>query len=218
MCFSATASFTAAGVTGVIGIISLTKAKAPRELPLAAVPLFFAIQQSIEGFLWLDLPTVHQGVIAASLTFGFLLFAEVLWPVYAPVTVWLIETDPRRRRFMLLWIAVGLGVSTYLLWWLLTHSHSSAIVQNHIEYSTEGRHSDALGVAYLAATCLPMLFSTRRSIILLGAVVLIGSLVAFILYYEVFVSVWCFFAAVASAVILYHFENERRDRIRLAAA
>ena len=51
MCFSTTASFVTAGVAGAIGIVSLTRANEPRELPLAATPIFFALQQSIEGLL-----------------------------------------------------------------------------------------------------------------------------------------------------------------------
>ena len=49
MCFSATASFSAASITGVIGVATLRQVKHPRELLLAAMPLLFAVQQAIEG-------------------------------------------------------------------------------------------------------------------------------------------------------------------------
>jgi hypothetical protein len=42
--------------------------------------------------------------------------------------------------------------------------------------------------------------------------------VAYVLYWEAFVSVWCFFAAAASAVILWHFELSRRRSFRMAGA
>ena len=42
MCFSAVASFVAAGVTGGIGVVSLARVKEPRELPLAAAPIIFS--------------------------------------------------------------------------------------------------------------------------------------------------------------------------------
>ena len=44
---------------------------------------------------------------------------------------------------------------------------------------------------------------------LLGVVVLVGSVVAYLLYWEAFVSVWCFFAAAASSVILFYSEQFR---------
>ncbi len=45
---------------------------------------------------------------------------------------------------------------------------------------------------------------------------LIGSLVAYIFYWEAFQSVWCYFAAAGSLVILGHFEWSRRRRPALA--
>jgi hypothetical protein len=56
MCFSAPASFITAGITGAIGVVALTRINEPRELPLAGTPLLFALQQGIEGLLWLKLP------------------------------------------------------------------------------------------------------------------------------------------------------------------
>src|ERR1700712_2157128 len=112
MCFSATASFATAGITGAVGIMGLTRITTPREIPLATVPIFFAVQQTIEGFLWQVLPSNPQGATASTLTLGFLLFAEVLWPIYAPLAVWLLEPNARRRQPMLACIAVGLAVGT----------------------------------------------------------------------------------------------------------
>jgi hypothetical protein len=218
MCFSATASFVTAGVTGVVGIVSLSRANERRELPLAATPLLFALQQSVEGLLWLTLPVAPEESTATGLTFLFLFFAEAFWPVYAPLAVLLIEPDDWRRRLMLGCLAVGAGVSAYLLWWIFSRSHGAAIVHGHIVYVTEYPHSDAIGLAYLAATGLPLLLSSQRTVVALGAIVLVGSTVAYVFYWEAFVSVWCFFAAAASVAILCHFEWSRRRRLRIAGA
>jgi hypothetical protein len=45
-----------------------------------------------------------------------------------------------------------------------------------------------------------------------------GSAVAYAFYWKSFVSVWCFFAAAGSVLILLHFERSRRQRLGLAAA
>src|SRR6188474_639557 len=45
---------------------------------------------------------------------------------------------------------------------------------------------------------------------LLGAIVLCGSLFAYFMYWEAFAPVWCFFAAAGSVVILVHFERTRQ--------
>lgn len=91
MCFSSTASFATAGLTGVIGLLCLRRVKRRRELLLAAVPLIFALQQAIEGALWLILPTMPRDRLAAALTLAFLLLAQVLWPVWAPLAAGVVE-------------------------------------------------------------------------------------------------------------------------------
>jgi hypothetical protein len=56
MCFSATASFTAGAVLLGVGALTLRSALTSRQrhvLPFAAIPLLFAIQQLIEGVIWL---------------------------------------------------------------------------------------------------------------------------------------------------------------------
>lgn len=218
MCFSPTASFVTAGFTAVVGIVSLSRVNEPCEVPLAATPLLFAFQQTIEGLLWLDLPMASEGSVATGLVGLFLFFAEVFWPVYAPLAVWLIEPSAARRRLMLVCLAAGVGVSVYLLQWILSHPHSAIVRDGHIVYLTAFRPSAAVAVAYLAATGLPLLLSSRRAVVTLGAIVLVGTVVAFAFYWEAFVSVWCFFAAAASLLILSHFEWSRRHRLHIATA
>lgn len=215
MCFSATASFTTAGVTGVIGVIALSRISRPREFMLATMPILFAIQQSIEGLLWLNLPLAPDGPVAPTLTLMFLLLAEVFWPVYVPLMMLLVEPDERRRRLMLPWFGVGVGVATYLLWGILAGPHEARIVSGHIVYVTEHQFPYGVGLAYLAATCLPLLLSTNRAVLVLGVTVLTGCVTAYAFYWDSFVSVWCFFGAAASAVILFHFEHIRRRRLQM---
>lgn len=218
MCFSPSASFIAAGVTGAIGFVALTRANQPGELSLAVVPIFFALQQGMEGSLWLSLPSAPEGALAIDLTFCFLLFAEVFWPVYAPLTIWLVEPHSSRRDLMLFCLAVGLPVSGYLLWWLLTRSHGAAIRDGHLVYGTEGRHAPMVGIGYVVATSLPLLLSSQRTLSTLGVSVLVGSVTAGAFHWEAFVSVWCFFAAAASVVIVCHFEFLRRQTLNSASS
>ena len=218
MCFSPTASFSAAAFTGAVGLVSLMRARQARELPLAAVPLLFAAQQAAEGGLWLVLPTAPHGAWAAGLALVFLVFAQVIWPIYAPTAAWVLETDRMRRRFMLACIAVGVMVAAYLFIGLLTTPQNAAVVNRCIVYGTPAPQPLLFGLPYLAATTLPLLFSTRRTLVALGAIVLVGSVVAYLFYWQAFQSVWCFFAAAGSVVILAHFEHARRWGPSLATA
>ena len=218
MCFSAPASFVAAGLTGIIGIIALTRVNEPRQLPLAATPLLFALQQGVEGLLWLNLPLAPEGYLSTALTFVYLFFAEAFWPVYAPLAVWLIEPSARRRLLMVICLGAGAGVGAYLLWWILAHPLLATIQDYHILYRTGDHQPDTVRVAYLAATGVPLLLSSHRTVVIFGAIVLAGLVVAYAFYWEALVSVWCFFAAAASVVVLYHFEWARRSALRSAGA
>lgn len=55
MCFSATASFSAGALLLGLGSLTLKSARHPRELPFAAIPPLFAIQQLSEGVLVVSL-------------------------------------------------------------------------------------------------------------------------------------------------------------------
>jgi hypothetical protein len=218
MCFSATASFVAAGLTGTIGIVSLMRVNQPRERLLAATPIFFAIQQSIEGLQWLQLSVAPAGPVSSDLTLLFLVFAQVFWPVHVPFAVLRVEPNARRRDMISACLVAGVCVAIWLLWSILSRPHGAMIVDGHVVYVPEYQPSEAVTAAYVAATCLSPMLSSQRTVAALGAIILVGSVVAYVSYWEAFSSVWCFFAAVASTVILLHFEQSRRRRPRPVAA
>lgn len=213
MCFSAAASFITAAATGAIGVATLGRAVAPRQWPLAAMPVIFAAQQLLEGSLWLALPAGAGGPLAASAAYLFLILAQTWWPVFAPVAALLIETRRKRRWLMIPSLAVGAAVAAYLLWGIVTRDHRTEILDGHIVYVTEEPFPLLIGLAYLAATALPLLLSSQRVVATLGALVLVGGVAAYFFYWQAFVSVWCFFAAAASILILVHFERQRRERL-----
>lgn len=210
MCFSATASFVAAAVTGGLGIATLSRVTSRAEAPLATVPLLFAVQQLIEGLLWVSLEGGADPGVVKALVEGFLLLAQVWWPIFVPIAVLLVEPDRARRRLMGVALVAGVSVGLYLLRSILTRAHNSEIIDEHVVYTTENPYPLAVSIAYFAATVVPPLLSSRRVVTILGVMVFVGAATAYLFYYEAFVSVWCFFAAAASGVILFHFERERR--------
>jgi hypothetical protein len=216
MCFSAPASFVAAAVTGVAGVAAMVRVHKREEWLLAAMPLFFAAQQTIEGFLWLWLPVSPDGRPAILLTQLFLHFALVFWPVFAPLSVLLIEPDPRRRRWIGTCLVFGLIVAVYFLWSLHTSLPTAHIEGGHIVYNRDPGLPMALRVLYPVATCIGPALSSHRAVRLLAAILIAASLAAYVAYWQAFTSVWCYFAAAASGVILFQFEQARQKR-RLAA-
>jgi hypothetical protein len=220
MCFSATASFVAAGLSSTIGGLALTRTTQPRELLLAAMPLVFGVQQGIEGLLWLTLGASPDSPLAAGLTMAFLAFAQVLWPIYAPIAVLLVEPERARRQAMSACAVLGAVVSAYLLIGLLTHPRMGALIDQHMVYGSVLRPPllMIIGLMYLTATTLPLLLSSQRTLTAIGAVILVGSVVAYSFYQHAFQSVWCYFAAAASVMLLFHFVRVRWLKARIATA
>lgn len=205
VCFSPEASFTAAAFCAAAGAACLLKAGSVREMPLAAAPLVFALQQGVEGLVWLDTGLADGARVSTPLTFSFLLIAQVIWPILAPAAALAMEDRPGRRRFMLMGLLLGASVALFLLWNLVFRGHTAQLAHGHIVYSTGLRYGELIGAAYLLAAGLPLLISSRRAVALFGAITLAGAIVALWLHQRAFQSMWCFFAAAASVVLVAYF-------------
>ena len=204
MCFSATASFSAGALLIGIGTLTLKSARRPRELPFAAIPILFAIQQLSEGVIWLtfrhDTPLLN-----VVMTHFYSFFSHVLWPIYVPVAVLLIEPPGWRRRALLAFVAGGSAVGAYLLYSIVAFPIVSRPIGQHIEYVSPHFFAAAAMTLYLLSTTVSPLLSTHRMVKIFGLLALSSFAAAYYFYATWFISVWCFFAALLSAVVYLHF-------------
>lgn len=207
MCFSATASFSVAAVTGLVGLAAIRNVKHPNELMVAAVPLLFAAQQAVEGLLWLQLSSGHGGADTVELALTFLVFAEVVWPIYPALAVLAIEPVQQRRMLMSALAVMGGILSAYLLVNLVSDTPVATVRGHSIAYREEASPISWQQVPYLICTCAPALLSSHRAIQAFGLVILLGFAVSAYAYFGVFISVWCFFAAAGSTILYFHFKR-----------
>ena len=210
MCFSATASFSAGAVLLGVGALTLRSARRPRELPFAAIPLLFAIQQLSEGVIWLTF-RYEAPQLNAAMTHVYSFFSHVLWPVYVPVAVLLIEPPGRRRRALLAFVAAGVAVGAYLLYILVAFPIVSRPTGQHIEYVSPHFFALAAMTLYLMSTTLSPFLSTYRTVKVFGGLALLSFAAVYGFYATWFISVWCFFAALLSALVYLHFELRRAE-------
>jgi len=204
MCFSATASFSAGAVLFGLGTLTLKSANRPRELPFAAIPLLFAIQQLSEGVIWLTF-RYEAPQLNTVMTHVYTFFSHVLWPVYVPLAVLLIEPPGWRRRALLAFVAAGVAVGGYLLYILVAYPVVSRPTGQHIEYVSPHFFAQTVMTLYLTSTTLSPLMSTHRTVKVFGVLTLSAFTAAYYFYATWFISVWCFFAALLSAVVYFHF-------------
>ena len=207
MCFSATASFSAAAVLLGIGARTLRSALVPRQrraLPFAAIPMLFAVQQFVEGVIWLTF-TEEATRLNAVMTHVYSFFSHVLWPVYVPMAVLLIEPSAWRRRALTAFVAAGAAVGAYLLYVLAAFPVISKPTGQHIEYDSPHFFAAVTMTLYLLSTALSPLLSTHRMVVVFGVLALLSFGAAYAFYATWFISVWCFFAALLSSVVYLHF-------------
>ena len=212
MCFSATASFSAGAVLLGLGALTVKSSHRRRELPLAAIPLLFAIQQLTEGLIWLTFR--HEApLLNWVMTHLYSFFSHVLWPIYVPVAVLLIEPLRWRRTVQLGFVAAGLTVGLYLLQILLTFPVVSRPTGQHMEYVSPHFIAATVMTLYLLAATVSPMFSSHRQVKLFGVLALMSFAAAYGFYATWFISVWCFFAALLSAVIYLHFAMQGRRNL-----
>ncbi len=204
VCFSAEADFASAAAIGAIGVATLTKVRHPREIPLAAMPIAFAVHQFVEGFVWRDLDAGHSSS-SGTAVYLYLAFAWVLLPVLVPVAILLVEPPGRRRRRLAPFVVLGALAAAYLSLALVDGSVSAHAVHHTIQYGGAGDLSLLATVLYLVATCMPLLLSGFRAIVWFGVGNIVAVAVITTVQVEGLTSVWCVWAAVVSVLIYVQF-------------
>lgn len=205
MCFSAGASFIAGTVLGVAGIVAIKKAKGTSFLTLACIPLLFSIQQMTEGFVWLTFTNSFFLVGHRFFVYTFLTFALFVWPTMLPLSVFLIEENKKRRKILFGILLFGIALSLFMLYCLVFQNISANIKFLHIYYDVD--YSVELpvfkNVVYIIPTVIPPFVSSMKKMKIFGGTIVLSFLITSLLFNENVVSVWCFFAAIISIIILY---------------
>jgi hypothetical protein len=217
MCFSAPVSFAASAFVAGAGALALRETRSVTERPFASVPLLFAMQQFVEGVLWLLLPQIGTGGASHLLVQVYAFFIGVIWPMVIPLGILLIEPDRWRKRLMTGVLAIGVivAIGTFII--ILRYGVEVAVVNHCLVYSNPFGGGLLVRSAYVIATCAAYFLSSHRSVRWIGVAMLGGFGVAYSFYHLNWPSVWCFFAALVSALIYYHFRRARMVADAIAA-
>lgn len=161
MCFSASASFSAGVVLTVIGIATIKKTHHKSQLLFASIPFVFGVQQFAEGILWITIPKLNYFALQKMVTYIYLFFAHILWPLCVPIAILLIEKSSTRKTIQKILVVSGILVSFYLAYCLATYPVKAVIEGYHIKYILG--YSEVLNyfwiVLYALATIAPPFFS-----------------------------------------------------------
>ena len=104
-------------------------------------------------------------------------------------------------------------VGLYLLF-LIVEFPVTAVAAENIVYVSPHFYKIPVMLLYLAATCVSCFFSSNATIRLFGVLALLLFALAYGFFAVALFSVWCFFAALLSAIIFVHFKFGRRIPVR----
>ncbi len=203
MCFSAEASFISGALLSVAGIVSVKKVKKKSQILFAAIPLFFAVQQITEGFLWLSLKHKIDDSWQQPTTYLFLIFAQVFWPTWVPLSILFIEKDKKRKNTLRIVLVVGILVTLCLAYRLLTQTISAQIIEHHVFYKlyTPPFAVHLLAILYTTSIILPPFVSSIKKMKFIAIILFLSFIITKVFFDYYLVSVWCFFAALVSVAV-----------------
>jgi hypothetical protein len=203
MCFSATASFVAGSTLSVLGVVTIKKSKGRSELPFAFIPLLFGAQQLVEGVIWLTF--AHEApILRQYMTYLYMGFSHVLWPIYVPIAMGFLEAVPWRKKTIFSFAAVGSLIGLFLLFLIITCPVGVELIGHHMVYESAHFFDLTSMAMYVAATCFCCFFSSHGFVRMFGGLQFISLIAAYAINMKALFSVWCFFAAILSLLIYFH--------------
>ena len=210
MCFSAEVSFVTAAVLIPVGLACLKQSIDINKsyVAFALLPFLFGVQQLLEGIVWLTV--ADGGFWLWSSVFIFLFFSHFLWLFWIPFSSFLTESNKLRRKLFFVMAIGGLlfGGSLYVPLLLQPDWVAVSIQKYSVYYDVRLVYDEImprqiLTIIYALFILIPLLLSSDRYHKVLGMLVTISGLLTWAFFGLVFISVWCFFAAIISSYIFY---------------
>jgi hypothetical protein len=206
MCFSATSSYTAAALLTGLGAAAAAKGLGQGARMLGTIPFIFAAQQLTEGTVWWTFDEPRFAAVHAACVVVFLSFALVMWPTWFPLALYHVEPDARRKRRLRALVAMGMMVSALGVVALIGWSTRAGVQVHSIHYAYGppiARWGDTLYLfLYVVPTVGSFFLSSLRWMKATGVVLLVALITTMAMERGVLTSVWCFFAAAISLLVV----------------
>jgi hypothetical protein len=209
MCFSPEVDFLASGLVGLVGVATLAHVKHPRTVLFAATPIFFALHQFTEGFVWLGLRGAIRQEAQGHLVFLYMLYAQGILPLLMPLAVLLMEPPGWRRRLIGGLTLIGAGLAAFVFRGLVVYPSTACIEHHSIHYDNPGTALSGVAATYVLATCGALILSSHRVVRWFGWLNLAGVIATLVVKGYAFTSVWCLYAASASVILYAQFRARR---------
>jgi len=209
MCFSEVASFGAGGLLLISSFPCIKEAiKTKKEyIPLATTPLFFGLQQIIEGLVWTGI-NANNTFLTYNASVAFLFFALFFWPWWIPITALFIEKNKKRKQILFILCCFGFGFGLFLWFPVLLNSQVGGLINTDVCSSSICyiRQEHLLppkfrGLIYVTLGFSFLLVSKNKIFKIFWSSTMSFAIITKITHAYAFISVWCFLAALSSFLI-----------------
>lgn len=192
-------------VLSVIGFRSIRNVSRSTQYLFAYIPLLFAVQQFAEGILWIILPGSNYLHLERVCTAVFLVTAQVIWPVWIPLSILLIEKNALLRKMLAFLTGIGFLVSLFFAWCFITYGAVARIGGHHICYQQTYPiiFNEIEGYLYVIVVLFPPFLTRFKRLWIMGSAIFISYLITKIYYDNYLISVWCFFASMISLMVYW---------------
>jgi hypothetical protein len=205
MCFSANASFGAGAVLISIGVVTVMKASRPQNRIFALIPVLFGMQQLIEGFGWVTLLNPAYSEWKRFPLIGFLFFAHILWPLWIPLSLYLMEPKPRIKKWLRVLLIIAFFLSLSEIYVMFAYPSEAVVKAHHISYTIyfPDAYTVISEIGYILVTLIPCFISSVKHMWIFGFCLTLTLALSSLFYHFYLISVWCFLAAISSGVIYF---------------
>ncbi|MBC6492041.1 DUF6629 family protein [Flavihumibacter stibioxidans] len=202
MCFSATASFAVGAGLIIPGYIAISRTSSRSMLAFSVTPVVFSFHQFAEGFIWLSLQNPGFASFYKPALYGYSLISQPVWPIWVPLIFWLMERDLQRKKLLFYFLLLGIASAAYMFFCLVNYNISAVAENGHIRYYRDFPLLNIMRpINFVTIAITPFLSTLRWTKLLASA--MFGSLVfTYLFYTNYLISVWCFFAAILSLLVI----------------
>jgi hypothetical protein len=208
---SAGASFVASLVLGGLGVAAIGRGASRERRMVAAIPLLFAAQHAAEAAVWSTGGAPLLRCVAVGLFLG---IGVVVWPIWLPLSLGLIEESRPRQWALGATARFGAVVATCAAALLLRWHPSAHLAGGGVVY--EGLPGQSLTdavicvLAYLAVAIVPFFLSTARGARAMGLTLAAALIAAAGVPATDRTTVWCLFTLLLSGQIVRAEWRQRR--------
>ncbi len=128
----------------------------------------------------------------------------MVWPIFIPISIFLMEKEKLRKKILVIFLVIGGILSTFGAYRILFYDVIAQIENHHIRYDFNivSPIMPFAALFYILPTIISPFISSVKRMVLLGTL-LVFSLIISKIFFEVYtISVWCFFAAIISGMVL----------------